>query len=215
MTSGSLLAVCSVNALKPDESVVGVTAIDKRPVEGRVLVHQLGLRTDVQADRKHHGGELKALYAYAEEDAAQWAAELGRDVPAGLFGENLRTQGLPVSQALVGERWRIGRTVTVEVTMPRIPCATFERHMAEPGWAKRFLRKGLPGAYCKVVQAGEIAAGDSIEMVFRPGHGVSVADVFGGLDKAQAQALLDSEAAGEISIGGNVNKAIKLALRRG
>ncbi|MCW2132179.1 MOSC domain-containing protein [Arthrobacter sp. VKM Ac-2550] len=215
MTSGLLLAVCSVHALKPDESIVGVTAIDKRGVAGPVLVHQLGLRTDVQADRKHHGGELKALYAYAEEDAEQWAAELGRDVPAGLFGENLRTRGLPVSQALVGERWRIGSKVIAEVTMPRIPCATFERHMAEPGWAKRFLRKGLPGAYCKVVQAGEIATGDSIEVVFRPGHGVSVADVFGGLDKAQAQALLDSEAAGEISIGGNVNKAVKLALRRG
>ncbi|WP_336712209.1 MOSC domain-containing protein [Arthrobacter sp. USHLN218] len=214
MTHGTLLAVCRVHALKPDESKVGITAIDKRPVAGPVAVHELGLRADVQADRKNHGGELKALYAYAAEDAAQWAAELGRDIPAGLFGENLRTEGLPVSGALVGERWRIGEAVTVTVTMPRIPCATFGRHMDQPQWAKRFLAKGLPGAYLKVDAAGAIAAGDSVEVLYRPRHGVSVADVSGGLGLEQARALLESENDGEITLGGNVLRAVRRALKR-
>ncbi|EMY32483.1 hypothetical protein D477_019938 [Arthrobacter crystallopoietes BAB-32] len=214
MTAGTLVAVCRVHALKPDASTVGITAIDKRPVPGAVQVHELGLRADVQADRKHHGGELKALYAYAAEDAAEWARELGRDVPAGLFGENLRTEGVPVSQALVGERWRIGADVIVEATMPRIPCATFGRHMHEPQWAKRFLAKGLPGAYFKVLATGQIAAGDPIEVLSRPSHNVTVADVFRGLDREQAEALLASENDGEVCLGGNVAKAVRRALKR-
>jgi MOSC domain-containing protein YiiM len=215
MPAGTLLAVCRVHALKPDASKVGITAIDKRPVTGTVAVHKLGLRADVQADRKHHGGELKALYAYSAEDAAAWAAELGRDIPAGLFGENLRTEGLAVSGALVGERWLIGDRVTAEVTMPRIPCATFGRHMHEPQWAKRFLAKGLPGAYLKVVAGGGIAAGDPIEVVFRPSHGISVADVSGGLSLAQARALLESENDGGTTLGGNVAAEVKRVLKRG
>ena len=109
----TILAVCRVEQLLPDASSVGVTAIDKRPVDGRVKVRPLGLRADVQADRKHHGGLTKALYAYAQEDAEFWAAELGRPVPAGLFGENLRTSGLDVNGAEIGERWRIGDELVV------------------------------------------------------------------------------------------------------
>jgi MOSC domain-containing protein YiiM len=94
-----ILAVCRVTQLLPDSGSTGVTAIDKRPVAERLRVRPLGVRGDVQADRAHHGGASKALYAYADEDAAFWAAELGRPIPAGLFGENLRTAGLDVNGA--------------------------------------------------------------------------------------------------------------------
>jgi MOSC domain-containing protein YiiM len=214
VSSGSLLALCRLHALKPDASTVGITGIDKRPVDERVPVHIMGLRGDVQADRKNHGGEFKALYAYADEEAAAWAEELGRPVPPGLFGENLRTTGLAVSTALVGERWQIGPEVAVEVTMPRIPCATFGRHLGEPRWAKRFLRKGLPGAYLKVLATGSIAAGDSISVTFRPGHGVSVAESSLGLTMEQAEALQGSDANGEITLRGNVLAAVGRALQR-
>jgi MOSC domain-containing protein YiiM len=212
MNSGALLAVCRLHALKPDASKVGITGIDKRPVEGRIPVDSRGLRADDQADRKNHGGELKALYAYAQEDAETWSAELGRDIPPGLFGENLRTTGIQVSGALVGERWQIGPEVVVEVTMPRIPCATFARHMDEPRWVKRFRQEGLPGAYLKVITAGSLAAGDGIQILFRPGHGVSVAESSLGLTTEQAQALRESEGNGEIALHGNVSKAVRRAL---
>ena len=102
---GSLIAACVVSALRPDAGTVGITAIDKRPVIGAVKVGRLGLYADVQADRKHHGGADKAVYAYAQEDADFWSAQLGRDLPPGWFGENLRVSGLDVTNARVGERW--------------------------------------------------------------------------------------------------------------
>src|SRR3954464_15817994 len=104
----------------------GRSGIDKRPVTGRVAVGELGLDGDVQVNRKYHGGEGQAVYAYAQEDADFWIAELGRELPAGRFGENLRTTGLDLVGAVLGERWRIG-TALVEGTAPRTPCANFAR----------------------------------------------------------------------------------------
>lgn len=95
-------AVCRVDRLLPDSGTIGVTAIDKRPVAGKVRVRPLGLHADVQADRKHHGGEDQAVYAYADEDADYFAASLGREIPPGLFGENLRTTGVDVTGAVTG-----------------------------------------------------------------------------------------------------------------
>lgn len=163
---GTVEAVCVVGALVEDpQGRVGVSAIDKRPVAGAVSVRRLGLHGDVQADREHHGGPDKAVYAYADADAAWWAAQLGAEVPAGRFGENLRLSGLDVSGAVPGERWRIGRTLILEVTGPRIPCATFGRWMEQDGWVRRFLRAGRPGAYLKVITPGPIAAGDEVEVI--------------------------------------------------
>jgi MOSC domain-containing protein YiiM len=166
-----LLAVCVVHQLRPDAGAVGTTAIDKRPVEGAVKVKRLGLYADVQADRQHHGGDDKALYAYGQDDADFWADELGRELPPGWFGENLRLEGIDVSGAAVGERWRIGGTVEVEVTMPRTPCATFARWVGgadERGWVRRFAAAGRPGAYLRVVRTGSIAAGDPVTVLERP-----------------------------------------------
>ncbi|MDX2375796.1 MOSC domain-containing protein [Microbacterium sp. LRZ72] len=166
-----LLAVCAVAELRPDSGSLGVTAIDKRPLEGAVRVGPYGVRGDVQASRKHHGGLEQAVYAYAQEDADFWAAELGRDLPAGFFGENLRTEGFDVNAAVVGERWRVGDTVELEVTSPRTPCQVFARWVGGPharDWVRRFSDERRLGPYLRVRRSGEVRAGDPIEIVHRP-----------------------------------------------
>ena len=153
------------------------TGIDKRPVPGRVAVHALGLEGDVQVNRKHHGGEGQAVYAYAQEDADHWAAELQRELPAGRFGENLRTSGLDLRNAVLGERWQVG-TALFEVTAWRTPCANFARFWGIPDLVKRFAAHGATGAYLRVLRTGEIGAGDAVEIVSRPEHGVTVGTAF-------------------------------------
>ena len=185
-------AVCRVDRLHRDSGTIGITAIDKRPVDGPVRVRPLGLHADVQADRKHHGGEDQAVYAYADEDAAYFAESLGRDVPPGLFGENLRTSGVDVTGAVTGERWRIGATLELEVTIPRTPCGTFARRMKVDRWVKRFAEEGRPGAYLRVLRSGPVAAGDPIVVTHRPDHGVTIGEIFAGLSPEQARAVLDS-----------------------
>ncbi|MFD8811586.1 MOSC domain-containing protein [Streptomyces sp. NPDC059627] len=164
----------------------GVTGIGKRPVEGPVRVQApgpkgaagSGLAGDAVCDLRHHGGDDQAVYALAREDLDDWEKELGRPLPNGCFGENLTTNGLNVSDALIGERWRIGSQVVLEVTSGRIPCRTFQGHLGERGWVKRFTRKGATGAYLRVIEPGEIRAGDPIEIVLRPEHGVTAAMQF-------------------------------------
>jgi MOSC domain-containing protein YiiM len=157
---------------RPDRS-----GIDKRPVAGRVPVHPLGLDGDVQVNRRYHGGEGQAVYAYAQEDADWWTAELDRELPAGRFGENLRTSGLDLTGAVLGERWRIG-TALFEVTACRIPCANLERFWGVPQLVKRFTARGASGAYLRVLETGDVGAGDAVEVVSRPGHGVTVGLLF-------------------------------------
>lgn len=152
------------------------TAIDKRPVDGPVEVGPLGLAGDKQCS-KQHGGVDKALYAFAREDAEWWSAELDREIPPGLFGENLTTEDLDVNGALIGERWRIGRNVVVEVRMPRDPCANLAFRMGIPKFHRRFLAVGRPGAYLAVVTGGTIRAGDPIRVVSRPERGSTVAEL--------------------------------------
>ncbi len=151
------------------------TAIDKRPVAGRVAVGSLGLAGDQQADKKNHGGVDQALYVYAREDLDWWTGQTGRDLPGGLFGENITTAGVEVSGALIGEIWRIGEIV-VQVTSPRIPCSVFASWMDEQHWVKCFAAAGRPGAYLRVLSEGEIEAGDEIEVVGRPDQRVTIAE---------------------------------------
>jgi MOSC domain-containing protein YiiM len=153
------------------------TGIDKKPVTGRVAVHPLGLEGDVQVNRKYHGGEGQAVYAYAQEDADFWIAELGRELPAGRFGENLRTTGLDLRNAVLGERWQVG-TALFEVTAWRTPCANFARFWDVPDLVKRFAAHGATGAYLRVLETGEIGAGDDVRIVSRPDHGITVEDAF-------------------------------------
>ncbi|WP_369224741.1 MOSC domain-containing protein [Streptomyces sp. R39] len=164
----------------------GVTGIDKRPVAGPVRVAApgpkgvagSGLAGDAVCDLRHHGGDDQAVYAYAREDLDVWEEELGRRLPNGCFGENLTTNGLNVSDALIGERWRIGSGLVLEVTSGRIPCRTFQGHLGERGWVRRFTRKGATGAYLRVIEPGEIRAGDPIEIIHQPEHGVTAAMEF-------------------------------------
>ena len=177
--TGRLEAVCVSGAdlLPLPDRRPNRSGIDKRPVDGRVAVHPLGLDGDVQVNRRYHGGEGQALYAYAQEDAAWWAAELARDLPPGRFGENLRTGGLDLTGAVLGERWRVG-TALLQVSDCRIPCANFERFWSVPRLVKRFTDHGAPGAYLRVLEAGEVGAGDVVDVVDRPGHGVTVGTAF-------------------------------------
>nr|WP_205862936.1 MOSC domain-containing protein [Planosporangium thailandense] len=170
----------------------GVTGIDKRPVAGPVLVRApgpkdgglgSGLVGDGIFDRVNHGGDDQAVYAYAREDLDAWEAELGRTLPNGAFGENLTTSGLDVTGALVGERWRVGEQVVLEVADVRIPCRTFADWMAEHGWVKRFTVRAVPGAYLRIIVPGEIRAGDPIEVVSRPEHDVTVGLTFRALTR--------------------------------
>ena len=181
-TTGRILAVCVLGPELFPVSGSGVTrsGIDKRPVEGRVPVYQPGLENDVQMDRRNHGGEGQAVYAYGQEDAEWWAAELDRDLPPGRFGENLRTSGVDLTGALIGERWRIG-TALLEVTAPRIPCATLEQFWDVPQMVKRFTARGATGAYLRVLETGDVGAGDDVEVAFRPDHGITIGSAFRAL----------------------------------
>jgi len=141
-----------------------VSGIDKRSVGGTVAVHAEGLEGDVQVDRRHHGGSDRAVYAYAQADAEHWAEALQRDIPPGTFGENLRIHGLDVSGARVGERWRTQRGLVLEVSAPRLPCRVLQGFLDVPDMIARFISAGRPGAYLRVVESGEVAAGDRIQV---------------------------------------------------
>ena len=156
------------------------SAIDKRAVQERVHAGRLGLAGDEVADHRHHGGVDQAVYAYAREDLDWWAEALGRDLRDGQFGENLTLAGVDVTGALIGERWRIG-TAELEVASPRIPCSVFQGYLGEPKWVKRFTQQARPGAYLRVPVEGELAAGDPVEIVYRPNHDVRLGEVFRAL----------------------------------
>jgi MOSC domain-containing protein YiiM len=185
--------ILSINIGVPEPSDakgIGTTGINKQPAAGPVLLRAPGARTTglgsgVVGDRifdvKHHGGNDQAVYAYAREDYDWWAGRLGRDLPAGLFGENLTTGAVDVNGALVGERWRLGRHVLLEAVLPRIPCQTFAARMAEPQWVKRFTEQNRPGTYLRVVEPGYVHAGDEVTVVHRPGHDLSIAGLFRAL----------------------------------
>ena len=156
------------------------SAIDKRPLDGPVTVRRLGLAGDVQVDHKHHGGLEQAVYAYASEDMAMWAERLGRPLPPGSFGENLTLSGLDVTEARIGERWRIG-TVTLEVGDVRIPCNTFQTWLQEAGWVRRFTAEGRPGAYLRVIEEGTLQAGDQVDVIEERDHDITVGLMFRAL----------------------------------
>lgn len=137
-----------------------------------------GLVGDFIGDVKHHGGDDQAVYAFAREDLDRWAERLGRELPNGFFGENLTTDGVDVNEARLGERWQVGAEVVLQVTVPRIPCSTFRGWVDERGWLKQFTADARPGAYLRVLTPGRIAAGDTVTVVERPDHEVSIAMVF-------------------------------------
>ena len=168
-----IATVLSVNAgrLAPVPGLTRPSGIHKTPV-GRIEVRDPGPKRgglgsgvvgDAIGSSKHHGGETQAVYAVAREELDRWGSELGRDLPDGMFGENLTTSGLDVDAAEVGEQWRVG-TALLEVCGPRVPCATFAKHMGEQRWVRRFTEHGRTGAYLAVREAG-------VSRDRRPGRG--------------------------------------------
>lgn len=192
-TAGEVLAVCVLHTERDSGTRrVTRTAIDKRPVDGPVRVTTAGLVGDHVCDTEYHGGPFKAVYVYQEDEAQRWASELGRELPPGWFGENLRLDGIAATDAVIGERWRIG-TTELEVTSPRTPCGTFGVWAAEPRWVKRFSERADTGAYLRVVTEGSVAAGDTVQRIHVPGHGVTVRDLFTGRDPERFVALLEQQ----------------------
>jgi MOSC domain-containing protein YiiM len=185
--TGKVLSV-NVGVLRPNPAKSApMTGIDKRPVDHAVEVRppgpkrtglHSGLVGDPIGDTRHHGGDDQAVYAYAREDLDWWERELGRDLPGGMFGENLTTSGVEVSGAVIGEIWRIGDVVELQTTFGRIPCATFQARMALPRWTKRFAAANRTGAYFRILKSGPIRGGDPIEIRHRPAHGVTVDEAF-------------------------------------
>jgi MOSC domain-containing protein YiiM len=153
------------------------TAIWKSPVQGRVRAHGVKLDGDEQADRAVHGGYDKAVYAYSVEDTRWWEAELGRTIGPGGFGENLTVEGLDLVASVVGERWDIG-TAVLEVSEPRLPCWKLGLRMGDGAFPRRFTRAARPGTYLRIVEEGDIGAGDSVRVVSRPDHGFTVGDIW-------------------------------------
>jgi MOSC domain-containing protein YiiM len=154
----------------------GRTGIDKRPVDGPVLLTAAGVQGDTICHTKHHGGPDQAVYAYAAEDLAFWAAELGQEFRPGGVGENLTVSGVDCTGAVLGERWRVGEAV-LQVRSSRTPCRVFAGFRGVRDLVKRFIAAGRPGAYLAVERAGLVRAGDTVELLDRPDHGVTVADL--------------------------------------
>lgn len=172
-----MLEAVSVGRVRISDRRPRRTAIDKRPLTGRVRVEPLGVAGDQVANRKHHGGLDQAVYAYAREDYAHWEDELGRPLTPGSFGENLTTVGVDIQNARIGERWRVGEAL-LEVTGVRIPCSVFADFVEQADWVRRFTEHGVPGAYLRVIETGTVAAGDGIEVVERRNHDLTVGFAF-------------------------------------
>jgi MOSC domain-containing protein YiiM len=202
---GSLVPLSAGGAVAGSAGIAGqesdppgsLSGIDKRACAGPVEVGRLGLAGDAQAERPIHGGLDRALYAYGETDADHWVATLQTALPPGSFGENLRVAGLEVSRARLGERWRLGEHVVVEVTAPRLPCEKLATFLGVPDMIERFLAAERPGAYLRVLVGGHLVAGDRVRVVRRT-DAPTVAQVMawrrGRIPTAEAQRLAQDPA---------------------
>ena len=212
--TGRIAAVCTVAQLFPVASSGLMSGIDKRPVDGAVRLLTHGVLGDVQGDREHHGGIFKAVYAFARETRRAHAEARGIDLPDGSFGENLVTTGQDTDETVIGERWRVG-TAELEATTVRNPCGTFSAWIGDRRWGRHFTAAGGAGAYFRVLVEGETSAGDAIEVLQRPEHGVTIGQAFRGLSAQQARDLLDwAEASGTVlydSLAGSALNALQRA----
>ena len=176
-TTGHVLAVSVGRPQVVDRrGVEATTAIFKRNVDGAVRAAGVNLDGDDQADRDAHGGYDKAVYAYAEADRLWWEDETGREIERGGFGENLTVDGMDVTNAVVGERWRVG-TVLVEVSEPRVPCWKLNHRMGDERFIQRFNAAGRPGTYLRIMEEGVLRAGDDVTITAVPNHGLTIGDI--------------------------------------
>ena len=153
------------------------TGIYKRPVQGSVEITRLGIKDDFIGSKKHHGGPDQAVYVYGTADYAWWSMELGREIAPGTFGDNLTISELESSSFNIGDYLYIA-DVVLQVTAPRIPCATFAARMADPQWVKRFRAAERPGLYCRVIREGILNAGDEVRIEKYTAETISVLEMF-------------------------------------
>ncbi len=181
MTGPPSPRVLGVNVGQPRPVTTGRrivdTAIWKTPVDGPVRVRGVNLDGDAQADRSVHGGPDKAVYAYAIEEIRAWESELGRQLDTAAFGENLTTEGIDVSGGLIGERWQIGTTV-LEIAQPRLPCFKLGIRLGTPAFVRQFALASRPGAYLRIIEEGQLQAGDEITVAYQPDHHVTMRLIF-------------------------------------
>ncbi len=149
------------------------TGIFKEPVEGRITLADDAVIGDTVADTAVHGGYDKAVYSYAAEDYRWWEERLGRELSPGWFGENLTLQGIEIRDALIGERWRVGSAL-LEVSEPRQPCSKLGAKMSDQRFVRAFAKAMRLGTYLRIIEPGDVGAGDSIEVVERPDHEVTI-----------------------------------------
>lgn len=154
-----------------------VSGIRKHAVPGRVGVTAAGLDGDHVMNRKHHGGPDQAIYIYTREDYAHWEEALGRTLEPGTFGENLLLEGVESAGVAIGERFRVGG-VLLEVTASRIPCATLGARMEDAGFVKQFAAARRPGFYTRVLEGGNVGAGDPVTREAGPAGAPTVVDTF-------------------------------------
>ena len=161
----------------PGVKKAGQTGIFKTPAAGPVMVTAYGLEGDAIADTRHHGGPDQAVYVYGAPDYDWWSAELGQPLAPGTFGENLTVEGLESAHLSVGDRLHLAEVV-LEVTMPRIPCATLAARMGDPKFVKRFRAAERPGVYCRVIRPGPAAAGEAVRLEPSAGRTITVLEMF-------------------------------------
>ncbi len=207
-------SVTSVNVMRePIEGYQRLTGIDKWPVTGPVQVAADGLAGDRQFARSH-GGPDRAVYAYAEEDREFWEADLGRPIQAGWFGENLDTRGLAVTDAEIGEQWRIG-SVLLQVQQPRTPCENLSARVGIEDFHLRFNATGRVGAMLRVLEPGHLQAGDEVQVVLRPGHGMTIGRYLTDPEPRALRRLLESDVRLARPVGARVRRIVARAERTG
>jgi MOSC domain-containing protein YiiM len=160
------MQILSVNIGRPEhvDGHAALTGICKRPVSGPVAIGPLGVENDAVMDTKNHGGFDQAVYLYGQPDYDFVAAETGREMSPGLFGENLTIAGLESRKIDIGDRFEVGELL-FEVTSPRIPCATFAARMRDPQWVKIFFAINRPGVYVRVLKPGLVEAGVPVKHI--------------------------------------------------
>lgn len=180
MTSVDDMRVTSVNVGREETIDHGnrrfTTGIRKRGADGPVYVGSDVVAGDTICDTKHHGGADQVVYAYSLDDYEWWSTQLGKEIAPGTFGDNLTIEGLPTDMN-VGDRLLIG-DILLEATAPRIPCSTLAAQMQDPGFGMAFRNAERPGIYFRVLNEGEVSAGDAVTYIENPAPVVSILDLY-------------------------------------
>ncbi len=167
-----------------------MTGIYKVPAPGAVAITANGVAGDAVVDTENHGGPDQAVYVYGAADYAWWSAELGVELEPGTFGDNLTISDLESAAFAIGDLLHVG-AVTLQVTAPRIPCATLAARMGDPAFVKRFRAAERPGLYCRVLKTGVVQAGDPVTVERYTGATITVLEMFRNYyDHALSEAAL-------------------------